>query len=151
MKLTSCCLLAVAAICLATLRPAAGAAGQQSAAEAIADMYDSCLSSYSTSCVRPKALAWISRSINDAEIKITDDLSIIRTADEDVDVQSSARNGGDARIELFDKLDSFMTTHSIRIRAPAILRTEEARSFVGDENLNEVVELPLNEDNQVEG
>lgn len=122
-----------------------------SASDMMIEIYESCLSQYSIGCVKPKALSWISKAISSREIKITDDLSIIKTGNEDpIDFHQQKRSG-DPRVELFDKIDSFLASHSIRISAPSILKTEEARAFVGDQDLEQMIELPLAEGNVAEG
>lgn len=124
-----------------------------SAADVMTDIYTSCLSQYSTACVKPKALAWISSAVKSRQIKITEDLSIIKTDNEDT-IDFSQQRSGDPRVELFDKIDSFLASHSIRINAPQILKTQEARSFVADYpdlNLEQSLELPLTDGNVAEG
>ena len=123
-----------------------------SAAELITDIYKTCLSQYSTKCVKPKALAWISHAVNQDKIRINSDLSVIRIAEEEF--------GGEARsinpiVNLFDRVDSFLSTHSLRIEAPQILKNEEARSYIPESflkgGLAQGLEVPLVEGNAVEG
>lgn len=128
-----------------------GCACTSSASDMMVDIYESCLSQYSMGCVKPKALAWISTAINSREIKITEDLSIIKTGNEDPIDFNQQKRSGDPRVELFDKIDSFLASHSVRISAPSILKTDEARAFVGDQDLEQKLELPLAEGNVAEG
>lgn len=122
-----------------------------SAAELVTDIYKSCLSQYSTSCVKPKALSWISHAVNQDTIRISDDLTIIRTGEEEF---GSARSANPI-VNLFDKVDSFLTSHSLRIGVPQILKNEEARAYVPKSFLSgglaEGLEVPLVEGNAVEG
>jgi hypothetical protein len=127
-------------------------ADEVSATELISDIYKSCLSQYSTNCIKPKALAWISHAVNQDTIKITEDLSIVRTGEDEFD--ATARNGN-AVVNLFDRLDSFLSSHSLRIEAPQILKQEEARSMVPSSllkgGLADGLEVPLVEGNAVQG
>lgn len=117
-----------------------------SAVEALQDMYDTCLSRLSTGCVRPKALRWIDAVADSDEIRITDDLSVVRTgAVAPTDERRSSA-------ELYDQIDNFLGTHSLRMRVPAILKTAEARSFGSEQlGLDTPLELPLSEEKAVEG
>lgn len=126
-------------------------AATTSASDMMIEIYESCLSQYSMSCVKPKALSWISKAISSREIKITDDLTIIKTGNEDPIDFNQQKRSGDPSVELFDKIDSFLASHSIRISAPSILKTEEARAFVGDQDLDQTLEVPLAEGNVAEG
>lgn len=145
--------VALCAILVSKACWAADSSSDISAADLMTDIYTTCLSGYSTGCVKPKALAWISSAVKSRQIKITEDLSIIKTNDEDP-IDFKQQRSGDPRVELFDKIDSFLASHSIRINAPAILKTEQARSFVSyypDLNLETSLELPLTEGNVAEG
>ena len=123
-----------------------------SAAGLIEDIYKSCLSQYSTSCVKPKALSWISNVINQDQIKISEDLVIVKTSD---DVFTTEKRSTDPQVALYDKIDSFLSTHSIRLQLPKVLQSEEARSFIPPfylkGGLAENLEVPLVEGNAVEG
>lgn len=128
---------------------------KQSATDVVTDIYNTCLSKYSVNCVKPKALAWISEAVKYDEIKINDDLTILKTGggdnDEPIDF-TKERNGGDARIELFDKIDSFLATHSLRLNFPQILQTEEARAYLPTAvGFTDSLEIPLAERNVAEG
>lgn len=126
----------------------ASASAIPSAAEVAQDIFYSCLSDLSTSCVKPKALSWLSSVVKESEIKITDDLSIIRTA-EDEPISAEEQRGG---AQLFDQIDGFLATHSVRVNPPAILKTAEARAFGSDDlGLDKSLEVPLAETNAVEG
>lgn len=137
------------ALCLVI---ASANAGEISASQLITDIYDSCLSEYKTNCIKPKALAWISHAVNQDKIKVTEELSIIRTGEDEFNAQARSAN---PIVNLFDKLDSFFSSHSLRIEAPQILKQEEARSLVPSSLLKggfaEGLEVPLVEGNAVEG
>lgn len=49
-----------------------------SAVNVVQDIYHSCVSSFSVSCVKPKALQWLSSVSNNDKIKITEDLFIVK-------------------------------------------------------------------------
>lgn len=123
-----------------------------SAADLVKDIYKSCLSQYSTSCVKPKALSWISHAVNQDVIRINDDMRIIRTGEDEFGTQIRS---ADPIVNLFDNVDSFLSSHSLRIEAPQLLKTEEARAFVPENFLSgglaQGLELPLVEGNAVEG
>lgn len=140
------------ALCLVTVCYRSVYAEDISAAELITDIYKSCLSQYSTSCVKPKALSWISHAVNQDTIRINDDLTIIRTGEDEFGAEARSAN---PIVNLFDKVDSFLTSHSLRIEAPQILKNEEARSYIPNTFLSgglaEGLEVPLVEGNAVEG
>lgn len=140
------------ALCLVTVCYQSVYAEDISAAELITDIYKSCLSQYSTSCAKPKALAWISHAVNQDTIKITEDLTIVRTGEDEFTAEARSAN---PIVNFFDKVDSFLTSHSIRIGTPELLKTEEARSFVPENYLEgglaQGLEVPLVEGNAVEG
>lgn len=123
-----------------------------SAADLVADIYTSCLAKFSTGCAKSKALSWISHAVNQDEIKITEELRIIRTGEEIFTAEARSTN---PIVNLFDKVDSFLSSHSLRIEAPQILKTEEARAYVPENYLEggmaSGLELPLVEGNAVEG
>lgn len=123
-----------------------------SATDLVADIYKSCLSKYSTSCVKPKALSWISQAVNQDTIRLSSDLSIIRTAEEEFGTEARSTN---PIVNLFDKVDSFLSSHALKVEVPEILRTEEARSFVPeslmDGGIAQGLQVPLVEGNAVEG
>lgn len=142
----------ILALCLVTVCYRSAYADDVSAADLVKDIYTSCLSQYSTSCVKPKALSWISHAVNQDTIRINDDLSIIRTGEEEFGTEARSAN---PIVNLFDKVDSFLSSHSLRIEAPQLLKTEEARAFVPENFLSgglaQGLELPLVEGNAVEG
>lgn len=57
-----------------------------SALDVLQDMYRGCISQFSVSCVRPKALAWISMVADRNVIKVTDDLMIVKKDDPEKEV-----------------------------------------------------------------
>lgn len=140
-RLTLICVLAIASCCYA----------QKSATEVLSDMYDNCLSKLSYSCVKPRALQWISDVAQQDQIKITNDLSIIKTGEQVAEGANEQRGS----LDIFNKIDNFMSTHSLRVEVPEILKIQEARSFVPesylDGGLANGLEVPLGEKNLAEG
>ncbi|XP_037911005.1 uncharacterized protein LOC119651469 [Hermetia illucens] len=128
--------------------------GEMSASELAQDIYMGCLSELSTSCVKPKALGWISRVADQDTIKITDDLSIVRTGVDKLS-ENLGRENSDPRLVLVDKLDSFLASHALQVRPPTFLRSNEARSMVPDwllkGGLAEKMLVPLSGANGSEG
>lgn len=49
-----------------------------SATDLVQDIYHTCLQDFSVGCVKPKALTWISLVSDKPEIKVTEDLVIIK-------------------------------------------------------------------------
>lgn len=49
-----------------------------SAVDVIQDIYYSCVSQFSVSCAKPKALQWLKSVSNKDNIKITEDLLIVK-------------------------------------------------------------------------
>lgn len=105
------------------------ASAHYSASNLARNIYDECLSQYSVECVKPRTLQWISQFANNDQIKITDDLSIIRTATiepEDVD----PRMAKDPAYAMFDSVDSFLQTHTLRVKVPEEITKSAASEYV---------------------
>lgn len=140
------------ALCLVTVCYQSVYADDISASQLIADIYKSCLSRYSTSCVKSKALSWISHAVNQDTIRINEDLTIIRTGEDEFGAEARSAS---KIVNLFDKVDSFLSSHSLRIEVPQILKNEEARAFMPESLLSgglaQGLEVPLVEGNAVEG
>ncbi|ALC46817.1 Osi18 [Drosophila busckii] len=106
----------------------------QSATQLALDMYHGCLKDLSVSCVRPKALQWFNAALQQPEVKLTDRLSIVRTTQQ---LPVAAADADSARLlspeqRMFNNIDSYLASHSLRIRAPEYFRSSEARAFVPD-------------------
>lgn len=137
-------LLAAVVVCTAAVQTPV------SAVEAVQDMYETCLSQLSTSCVRPQALRWIGAVADSDVIQITDDLSVVRTGTVKEAVKDEQRSSSNA--VLFDQIDNFLATHALRMNVPAILKTAEARSFGSEQlGLDTPLTIALSEDKAVEG
>jgi Protein of unknown function (DUF1676) len=140
------------ALCLVTLCYQTSNAQDISASELITEIYKSCVAQYSTSCVKPKALAWMSHAVNQDKIRLTKDMSIVRTGEDEF---GAAPRSSNPVVNLFDKIDSFLSSHSLHIEAPEILKDEEVKASVPRALLKggiaEGVQIPLVEGNAVEG
>lgn len=140
------------ALCLVTVCYRSVHADDVSATQLITDIYKTCLSQYSTSCVKPKALAWISHAVNQDKIRLSEDLTVVRTAEDEFGTEARSAN---PIVNLFDKVDSFLSSHSLRIEVPQILKNEEARAHIPESflkgGLAQGLEVPLVEGNAVEG
>ncbi|VVC90286.1 unnamed protein product [Leptidea sinapis] len=128
-------------------------ASGQSASGLVRNIYDECLSQYSVECVKPRTFEWIARVSNDDEIKITDNLSIIKTAiaedDEDVD----PRMAKDPSIAIIDSVDRFIQTHSVRVQVPDEIAKTAASGYVPRslfDGLPSELDMPLDGEEEVE-
>lgn len=108
---------------------AASASAHYSASSLVQNIYNECLSQYSVECVKPRALQWISLVSNDDEIKITEDLAVVKTGSiesEDAD----PRLAKDPAYAIFDQVDRFLQTHSVRVKVPQELTSSAASEYV---------------------
>ena len=128
--------------------------GSESASEVILDIYNSCVSKYSFTCVKPKALSWISQAVNQDVIKVTNDLSIVKTGDNEPSDANDERSQSPT-VDLFNKIDSFLSTHTLKVEVPELLKTKEAREAVPESYLKgglaEGLQVPLVAGNVAEG
>lgn len=65
-------------ILLVALLFVAVSAKEPSAVELVQDIYTSCLKDLSVKCAKPKALHWLSEVVDKQEIRITEDLVLVR-------------------------------------------------------------------------
>ncbi|CAK1541133.1 unnamed protein product [Leptosia nina] len=127
-------------------------ANGQSASGLVKNIYDECLSQYSVECVKPRTLEWISQVANHDEIKITDDLSIVKTAiaeEEDVD----PRMAKDPTYAIFDQVERFIETHSLRVKVPDEIARSAASEYVPRSLLTDLpseLDMPLDGEEEVE-
>nr|CAH7742901.1 unnamed protein product [Callosobruchus chinensis] len=91
-----------------------------SAVQLAQDIYSGCLKDLDVSCVKPKALQWITDVSDSEEIKVTEDLSILRKdAPREEDANEEERGFSE---DIFDKFDDFLQTHDLVAKAPTILK-----------------------------
>ncbi|XP_058060063.1 uncharacterized protein LOC131210789 [Anopheles bellator] len=132
-----------------------------SAAEVAVDIYKTCLSDYSMKCAKSKALAWVARAAEQDEIHVTDALTIVRTGTlDDVEMPTETGTGqqehrASKTVHLLNKIDSFLSTHALKLSPPAVLRSEEARAYIPESllkgGLAEDLVVPLTDGNVAEG
>lgn len=130
---------------------AAFASAHYSASNLARNIYDECLSQYSVECVKPRTLQWISQVASNDEIKITNDLSIVRTAyiePENID----PRMAKEPAYAMFDKVDSFLQTHTLRVKVPEEITKSAASEYVPRSLLADLpseLEMPLDGEEEV--
>ncbi|KAI4461713.1 hypothetical protein MML48_5g00010395 [Holotrichia oblita] len=92
---------------------------QHTAIDVIQDMYYTCLKGFSVSCVKPKALSWITNIANDPVIRITDDLAIVKK-----DNPEEREETRSIHEDVLDKFETFLQTHDLVAKVPEFLRPE---------------------------
>lgn len=117
------------------------------ATDVMADIYDTCLSKYSVSCVKPKSLAWLSEAVKSDDIRITENLSIVRNGNPSVNVEQPRQ--GNVQVAILEEVENFLATHSVRVNAPSFITDGSVRSFLPDtietNDLAQTIEMPLSE------
>ncbi|XP_077287166.1 DUF1676 domain-containing protein Osi18 [Arctopsyche grandis] len=124
---------------------------EDSASQLAYDVYKGCLSQYSVSCVKPKALSWLSRVADKDEIKLTEDLTIVRTSYAE---ESISRDIKDDKYQMFENIDDFLATHTLKIKVPEELSSGPAGEYVPRsllQGLPKELDVPLSEGNVAEG
>ncbi|XP_049529299.1 uncharacterized protein LOC125947874 [Anopheles darlingi] len=132
----------------------------RSAADVATDIFKTCLSDYNMKCAKSKALAWMASATEQDEIRITDTLTIVRTGTEDVadagaEKHDQQQERSNRVVTLLNKIDSFLSTHALKLSPPQALQSEEARSYIPESllkgGLSEELVVPLTEGNVAEG
>lgn len=117
------------------------------ATDVMSDIYNTCLSKYSVSCVKPKSLAWLSEAVKSDDIRITESLSIVRNGNPSVNVQQPRH--GNAQVAILEEVENFLATHSVRVNAPTFMTDGSVRSFLPDtietNDLSQSIEMSLAE------
>lgn len=49
-----------------------------SAVDLLGDIYNGCIKQFSIGCVKPKAMSWMSKVLEEPVIKVTDDLVLVK-------------------------------------------------------------------------
>lgn len=118
-----------------------------SAKDLVLDIFHSCINQFSISCIKPKAFQWINEVAHDDTIKLTNDLSIIKT--DQTDQTRELDNN------LFDKVDKFLSSHALKIEKPRLLQDKALISYIPKSYLNgglaDGLIVPLSEGKSVEG
>lgn len=129
------------------------ASAKYSATTLVRNIYNECLSQYSVECVKPRALQWISQVVNDDEIKITDHLAIVKTGLLEGEAEVDPRMAKDPAYQIFDKVDGFLQTHSVRVKVPEELTNSEASEYVPRSLLSDLpsdLDMPLDGEEDAE-
>ncbi|RZC37776.1 uncharacterized protein BDFB_010888 [Asbolus verrucosus] len=88
-----------------------------SATDVLQDIYRTCLRDFSVNCVKPKALAWMSFVSDKPEIKVTEDLVIVKKPSaEPIEEQRGVAE------DIFDKFEDFLQSHDVVARVPDIFK-----------------------------
>ena len=81
---------------------AALARADPSASDVLRDIYHSCLKDFSVSCVKPKALSWMSYVSDKPQIHITEDLVLVKKRDAEL---------GKCLVRFFGLFEDFLQRH----------------------------------------
>ncbi|XP_028043592.1 uncharacterized protein LOC114253048 [Bombyx mandarina] len=123
------------------------------ASKLVKNIYNECLSQYSVECVKPRTLQWISSVANDDEIKITEDLSIVKTGTVEDDESADPRLAKDPAYEMFDKVDKFLQSHTLRVKVPEEITKSAASEYVPRSLLTDLpseLDMPLDGEDEAE-
>lgn len=119
------------------------------------EIYDTCLVHLSVDCVQPKAFEWFSKSIHKREIRITDDLTIVKNATEaEVNEAPAGESARDNRFNIIGQVDEFLTTHYLQIRYPKSMISQHVPSFMlpaVNKLIPDSTQVPLEETNVNQG
>ncbi|KAL1498045.1 hypothetical protein ABEB36_008905 [Hypothenemus hampei] len=90
-----------------------------SAVDVVQEIYSTCLRDFSIKCAKPKALHWLSAVVNKDQIRITEDLVLIKKKYSlDVDSHESSRG---LEEDIFEKFEDFLQSHDLVAKPPVIL------------------------------
>ncbi|KAH1009419.1 hypothetical protein HUJ04_001778 [Dendroctonus ponderosae] len=95
---------------------AVAAAHDPSAVDVLQDIYSTCLKDLSLKCAKPKALHWISKVVDKEQIRITQDLVLLKK-----DNPAEVEVGRGLEEDIFEKFEDFLQTHELVAKPPAIL------------------------------
>ncbi|CAG9817456.1 unnamed protein product [Phaedon cochleariae] len=117
----------------------ATASASPSAVDVLHDIYSGCLKDFEVSCAKPKALHWLSEVSDQQQIKLTEELMIVKK-----DVPGQVEERGFSN-DIFEKFEDFLQSHDLLMKAPALLTDKGSeiadlvpRSFVADD-----IKVPL--------
>lgn len=143
---------ALALLCLFS-----GNAAGQTLIDTFNEIYESCLVHLSVDCVQPKTYEWFNRALQQSEIYITDDLTIVKNSTSDSNentadqAEESARN---SQFNVIAQVDDFLSTHYLNIRYPKAIINSHVPSFVVstvDSLIPDDVQIQLQESSVSEG
>lgn len=150
MKFNSLMQFGVLVLCLAH-----NGRGEETLIDTFNDIYETCLVHLNTDCVRPKALQWLSKSIEKREISITNDLTIVKNESIALDQEPIETESGRAiGVDILSHADEFLATHYLNIRYPKAIINENIPSFLQstvDRFIPNNIQMPLEEGNVNEG
>ncbi|XP_028128252.2 uncharacterized protein LOC114324585 [Diabrotica virgifera virgifera] len=86
-----------------------------SAVELLQDVYYDCLQDFSFGCVKPKTLHWLSEVTSNQNIRITDNLMIVKKGGAE-----SVQERGFSD-DIFEKFEDFLQSHELVMSAPEFL------------------------------
>ncbi|CAG9760742.1 unnamed protein product [Ceutorhynchus assimilis] len=116
-----------------------GSLSDPSAVDVLKDMYHSCIKDFSVGCVRPKALWWINYVSDKNNIKLTDDLVLVKNEQVNEQDRSFEKNN------ILDRFDNFLLGHNLIAKVPSVLSSDGPltslvpRSFLQ----SQPIEVPL--------
>lgn len=135
-----------------------GNAAGQTLIDTFNDIYDSCLIRLSVDCVQPKTYEWFNRALQQPEIYITEDLTIVKNATSELNADNDDdENGASARENQFNviaQVDDFLSTHYLNIRYPKSIITSYVPAFAVStisSFIPESTQIPLQENSVSEG
>lgn len=129
--------------------------GEETLVDTFNDIYETCLVHLNTDCVRPKALQWLSKSIEKREISITNDLTIVKNESIALDLDPiETESARDNHVDVLSHVDEFLATHYLNIRYPKAVINDNIPSFLQstvDRFIPHSIQMPLEEGNVNEG
>lgn len=129
--------------------------GEETLIDTFNEIYETCLVHLNTDCIRPKALQWLSKSIEKREISITNDLTIVRNNSIALELEpSETESARDHQVDVLSHVDEFLATHYLNIRYPKAVINDNIPSFLQssvDRFIPDSIQMPLEEGNINEG
>lgn len=140
---------------LALLCLFSGNAAGQTLIDTFNEIYDNCLVRLSVDCVQPKTYEWFNRALQQREIQITDDLTIVKNnTSESNDESQGEESARDSQFNIIAQVDDFLSTHYLNIRYPKAIINSHVPSFAVstiDSLIPDGVQIPLQESSVSEG
>ncbi|KAK6618660.1 hypothetical protein RUM43_013051 [Polyplax serrata] len=125
----------------------------ETAVDVFGNIFDSCLKFGSFSCVKPKFLKFLSDSLKNDRIVLTEDLSIEKTEGRVTSDWQSDLPDDDAmskkerlRFMMLEKIDNFLNSHELKVKLPKEIVTGEVFPFAPNylfDNVPEQLTVPL--------
>lgn len=99
---------------------------EKSGADLVKEIIEQCSEELSVECAKSKAKAWLKDVSNNEEIKITDTLSLVQNEQVNNLEEQNSRQGS----HWFDRIDKFLSSHSLKINTPEILENSMVKDFI---------------------